>query len=334
MKRILVTGGAGMIGSNLVKRLVADKLGSVRVADNLWRGRREHLCNKNGEPVIDMDRDFLEIDLRDARACQRAVDGIDEVYHLADVVAGIKYVFANQTQVFHDNTLIDTNMLRASFQAGVQRFVYVGTACSYPKEKQYGVDAPPLVEEDILPANPESAYGWSKLMAELQTELYGRETSMQTGIVRLHNVYGAPTDYSANTSQVIPSLMVKAIHYPSEPFVVWGSGNQGRSFVHVDDVVEGLILMMANGLGKGPIQLGTDRCTTIREVAETVVRLNGKNIQIQYDVSMPEGDKGRRADSSKAKAILGWEPKVDLEAGLRSTYVWIEHRLKLDFRHS
>lgn len=327
MKRILVTGGAGMIGSNLVKRLVADKVGCVRVADNLWRGRREYLCDGNGEPVIDMDSDFLEVDLRDAEACRRAVDGIDEVYHLADVVAGIKYVFANQARVFHDNALIDANVLSAAAEAGVQRLIYVGTACSYPQEKQKGVDAPPLVEEDILPANPESAYGWSKLVGELQTQLYGRETEMKTGVVRLHNVYGVPTDCAPGTSQVIPALIVKAIRYPAEPFVVWGSGNQGRSFIHVDDVVGGLLSLMESDLLDGPIQLGTDRCTTIRQLAETIARISGKDIRIQYDVSKPEGDKGRRADSSKAKRILGWEPKVSLQDGVQSTYTWIEQHL-------
>jgi len=330
MKQILVTGGAGMIGSNLVKRLVADGTGRIRVADNLWRGRREYLLRGSGQPVINLDEDFFEVDLRNPDACKKAVEGVDEVFHLADVVAGIRYVFANQTQVFHDNALIDTNVLNAAAKAGVKRLVYVGTACSYPQEKQTGVDAPPLVEEDMLPANPESAYGWSKLMGELQTELYGRETPLQTGILRLHNVYGTPTDYSADTSQVIPALIVKAIRYPTEPFVVWGSGNQGRSFIHVDDVVDGLLSMMESSLQNGPIQLGTDRCTTIRELAETVVGISGKNIQIRYDVSKPEGDKGRRADSSKAKKILGWEPTVSLEDGLRSTYKWIEQRFEED----
>ena len=324
MKRILVTGGAGMIGSNLVKRLVTDGAGNVRVADNLWRGRREYLLDETGQPVIDMDKDFLEADLRNPAACERAVEGIDEVFHLADVVAGIRYVFANQTQVFHDNALIDTNILNAAAKAGVKCLIYVGTACSYPQEKQSGVDAPPLVEEDVLPANPESAYGWSKLMGELQTQLYGRDTAMKTGVVRLHNVYGVPTDCSPDTSQVIPALIVKAIRYPSEPFVVWGSGNQGRSFIHVDDVVDGLLSMMESSLQDGPIQLGTDRCTTIRELAETVASVSGKGIQIQYDLSKPEGDKGRRADSSKAKKLLGWEPRVSLEDGLRSTYTWIK----------
>ena len=164
-------------------------------------------------------------------------------------------------------------------------------------------------------------------MGELQSELYGQETEMQTGVLRLHNVYGAPTDFSAERSQVIPSLIVKAIRYPDEPFVVWGSGDQGRSFIHVDDVVEGLLLMMDRGLGVGSIQLGTDYCTTIRELATTIVKISGKEIDIEYDLTKPEGDRGRCANCRKAERVLGWKPKASLEEGLRRTYRWIVTRL-------
>lgn len=327
MKRILVTGGAGMIGSNLVKKLVRDKAGEVRIADNLWRGKRQNLQNETGQYVIDMDKDFFEIDLRTPEACEKAVDGVDEIYHLADIVAGIGYVFSNQTKIFHDNVLIDTNILKAATNAGVQRVLYMGTACSYPKSMQYGVDAPPLVEKDIIPAEPESAYGWSKLAGELQTELYGQETEMQTGILRCHNVYGTPTDLSPNTSQVIPALIAKAVLYPSQEFIVWGSGSQGRSFLHVDDVIEGLVLMMEKGMDNGAIQIGTNYCTSIRELAEMIVKISGKNIEIRYDLSKPEGDKGRCADCRKAEKILAWKPKVTLEEGLGRLYDWVEARL-------
>lgn len=328
MKRILVTGGAGMIGSNLVKRLVRDNAGEIRVADNLWRGKRQNLQNESEEYVIDMEKDFFEDDLRIPEACDRAVDGMDEIYHLADIVAGIGYVFSNQTIIFHDNALIDTNILKAASRAGVKRFLYMGTACSYPKSMQFGVDAPPLVEDDIIPAEPESAYGWSKLAGELQTELYGQETEMQTGVLRCHNVYGTPTDLSPNTSQVIPALITKAVLYPSQEFIVWGSGSQGRSFLHVDDVVDGLILMMEKGISNGAIQIGTNYCTSIRELAEMIVKISGKDIEIKYDLSKPEGDKGRCADCSKAEKLLTWEPKVTMEEGLSRLYSWVESHLK------
>jgi len=328
MKRILVTGGAGMIGSNLVKKLVRDKAGEVRVADNLWRGKRQNLQDETGQYVIDMEKDFFEVDLRAPEACERAVDGMDEIYHLADIVAGIEYVFANQRKIFHDNVVIDTNVLNAAAKAGAKRFLYMGTACSYPKSMQYGVDAPPLVEDDVIPAEPESAYGWSKLVGELQTELYGQETEMLTGILRCHNVYGTPTDLSPNTSQVIPALIAKAVLYPSQEFIVWGSGSQGRSFLHVDDVIDGLVLLMEKGMGNGATQIGTNYCTSIRELAEMIVKISGKNIEIKYDLSKPEGDKGRCADCTKAEKLLAWTPRVTLEEGLGRLYDWVETRLK------
>ena len=327
MKRILVTGGAGMIGSNLVKKLVRNKGGEVRVADNLWRGKRENLQDDSGQYVIDMEKDFFEVDLRTPAACEKAVDGVDEIYHLADIVAGIEYVFANQSKIFHDNALIDTNVLNAAAKASVKRFLYMGTACSYPKSMQYGVDAPPLVEDDIIPAEPESSYGWSKLVGELQTELYGQETEMLTGILRCHNVYGTPTDLSPNTSQVIPALIAKAVLYPSQEFIVWGSGSQGRSFLHVDDVTKGLVLMMEKGMNNGAIQIGTNYCTSIRELAEMIVKISGKNIKIKYDLSKPEGDRGRCADCTKAEKVLAWKPKVTMEEGLGRVYDWIMTRL-------
>lgn len=328
MKKVLVTGGAGMIGSNLVKRIERNGLGAVKVADNLWRGKREYLCDEEGQFVIDMNKDFLEVDLRNPEACRQAVRGIEEVYHLADVVAGIDYVFSHQTDVFHDNLTINSNMLKAAAEEGVERFVYVGTACSYPKAKQFGVEAPPLVEEDMFPADPESAYGWSKLVGELQTLLYGQETSMMTGVLRFHNVYGPPTDFSSERSQVIPSLIAKAILYPKYDFQVWGSGSQGRSFVYVDDIIDSLLLAMDMGLNQGVIQIGTDRCTSVRELAETIVAISGKKIQIQYDLSKPEGDIGRCGDCRKAEKILGWKPKISMEEGLKKTYKWIKRQIE------
>jgi nucleoside-diphosphate-sugar epimerase len=150
---------------------------------------------------------------------------------------------------------------------------------------------------------------------------------METGVLRFHNVYGAPTDFSPNRSQVIPSLISKAILYPSKDFVVLGSGSQGRSFVHVDDIVNGLVLMMEKGMGNGAIQLGTNYCTSIRELAETIVKISGKDIEIKYDTSKPEGDRGRCADCTKAEKVLGWQPRVSLEEGVRQVYEWIEKRL-------
>ena len=325
-EHVMVTGGAGMIGSNLVKRLVNTGC-RVSVVDNLWRGKKEYLLDDDGKPVIDMDRDFYETDLSIPGAFDPLLEGVDYVIHLADIVAGIKYVFNNQGSVFRQNLLINSNVITSVRARKLKGYMYIGTACSFPEHMQTGVDAAPLREEDQYPAAPESAYGWSKLMGEYESLLMGNETGTPVAILSLHNVYGVPTDFDDGRGQVIPSLVRKAIRYPDEPFVVWGSGAQGRAFVHVDEVVDAVLLAMEKGHGHGVIQIGPDVCTSIREIAETVVDISGKDIDIEYDTSKPEGDRGRCADYSKARDVLGWEPSVSLRDGLEGLYKWIEERI-------
>lgn len=326
MSRIMVTGGAGMIGSNLTRRLVG--LGhEVIVIDNLWRGKLDYLKDDTGVSYIDLDSAFHKIDLRLPDMIDPLLGGVDYVFHLADIVAGIGYVFDHQGSLFRDNFLINSNVIDSVRRSKIKGFIYVGTACSFPAQMQTGVDAPPLKEEDQYPANPESAYGWSKLMGEYEAFLMEKETGIQTSVLVLHNVYGAPADFSPLTGQVIPSLVRKAINCPKEEFIVWGSGQQGRAFVHVNDVVDALCLAMAKGWGKGPIQVGPDVCTTIKEIAETVVAISGKPIEIRYDLSKPEGDRGRCADYTKARNVLGWSPRVGLQEGLTDLYRWIEKRM-------
>lgn len=321
MEKILVTGGCGMIGSNLVKRLVSEGH-SVRVVDNLWRGKLEHLNDKNGFPVIDLNKDFINVDLRIPGMLEPYLKDIDVVYHLADIVAGIGYVFKNQGLIFRDNILINSNTISSVRNSKVKRFVYVGTACSFPKEKQYGIDAPPLVEADQYPASPESAYGWSKLMGEYEAFLMESETDIQVSVLSLHNVYGTPCDLSETTSQVIPALITRALNYPKVPFLVWGSGSQGRAFVHVFDVVTALVEAKSKGLGKGLIQIGPSECTSIKAIAESIVDISHKDIEIKYDLTKPEGDRGRCCDYTKAKDILGWSPTITINDGLRDLYEW------------
>jgi nucleoside-diphosphate-sugar epimerase len=328
-QHILVTGGAGMIGSNLVKRLVA--LGyKVSVIDNLWRGKMEYLLDQEGRPIIDIENNFHKVDLSVPSACDDLLQGVDYVYHLADVVAGVDYVFNNQGSVFRQNMLINSNVIAAARKHRIKGFIYVGTACSFPAELQSGVEARPLKEEDQYPASPESAYGWSKLMGEYEALLMEQEAGIAVSVLTLHNVYGPPCDFSVERSQVIPSLIRKAVLYPEEPFVVWGSGSQGRAFVHVDDVVDALVFTMMKGLGQGVIQIGPSTCKSIKEIAETIVDISGKEIEIQYDISKPEGDRGRCADYSKARKILGWEPRVELRDGLSRLYEWVENRIQRD----
>lgn len=325
-ERILVTGGAGMIGSNLVKRLVRAGF-NVSVIDNLWRGKREYLLDEDGNYVIDMVNRFYEIDLSGNDSIDSIIAKVDYIFHLADVVAGVDYVFSNQGSVFRQNLLINSNLITAVRKHPVKGFIYVGTACSFPASFQTGVDASPLKEENQYPAFPESSYGWSKLMGEYESFLMEQETGIPVSVLTLHNVYGTPCDFGMEKSQVIPSLVRKAIEYPKNDFVVWGSGEQGRAFVHVDDVVDALMLTMEKGFGKGLIQIGPDFCTPIKDIAELIKEISGKNMNIIYDTTKPEGDRGRCADYSKAKQILGWEPSVELRKGLAGLYRWIEARV-------
>ena len=325
MSKILVTGGCGMIGSNLVKRLVKEGH-EVSVIDNLWRGKLEYLNDENGKPVIDLDNNFHNVDLSTGFGIDSIVFNTEYVIHLADIVAGIDYVFSNQGDLFRLNNLINTHLFHSVRKAGKERIkglIYVGTACSYPLTRQNSLDVIPLKEEELFPALPESAYGWSKLMGQLEIGFLEKETGIPCCTLQFHNVYGSPCDYGER-SQVIPALIRKAINFPEEEFNVWGSGKQGRAFIHVNDIVDALVLALEKGWGHGWIQIGPSECTSIREIAEAVVKISGKDIVPFYDTTKTEGDKARSADWSKAKEVLGWAPKVSLEDGLRQQYEWIK----------
>ena len=329
MSKILVTGGCGMIGSNLVKRLVKEGH-EVSVIDNLWRGKLEYLNDENGKPVIDLNTHFFNVDLSTGFGIDSIVFNTEYVIHLADIVAGIDYVFSNQGDLFRLNNLINTHLFHSVRKAGKERIkglIYVGTACSYPLTRQNSLDVIPLKEEELFPALPESAYGWSKLMGQLEIGFLEKETGIPCCTLQFHNVYGAPCDYGER-SQVIPALIRKGINYPAEPFNVWGSGKQGRAFIHVNDIVDALVLALEKGWGHGWIQIGPSECTSIREIAEAVVKISGKDIEPFYDTTKPEGDKARSADWSKAKEVLGWEPKMSLEDGLRQQYEWIKNDIE------
>jgi GDP-D-mannose 3', 5'-epimerase len=325
MLKILVTGGAGLIGSNVVKRFLS--LGhEVHVADNLWRGKLENLYN-NGHPIVDLDSHFHQVDLQDYDSCVAVSKNIDVVIHLADIVAGINFVFSNELFLFRANVVMNSNMLDAAILNNVKKYLYVGTACSYPEKMQSELNPPPFKEEDAYPASPESAYGWSKLMGEYECELAQKEGKIETGILRLHNVYGPPCEMSPEKSQVIPSLCRKAIKFPEEEFIVWGSGEQRRAFLYVEDVVDAIQALLEKGMNNGVIQIGPNESVSIADIAKKIVTLSGKDINIQFDKSKPEGDKDRSADSSKALKIIGWTQKISIDEGLNLTYQWASANL-------
>jgi GDP-D-mannose 3',5'-epimerase len=164
-------------------------------------------------------------------------------------------------------------------------------------------------------------------MGEYEAQLAQASGRMNVGILRLHNVYGPGVSFDPSYSQVIPSLICKAIQFPTEPFVVWGTGNQYRDFVYVDDVVNGLILMLPRGMNKGTIQIGSEQATTMRDLALQIIEISGKKIDVSFDTNRPEGDRGRIANCGRARDILGWSSTIDLRNGLEKTYRWIEAQM-------
>ena len=321
----LITGGLGLIGSTLARRLI-QKGDSVVVVDNLWRGEVSNLL-VGDETWGSLGAKFFEYDLRSAKRCAEVMHGVERVIHLADIVAGINFVFENEYFVFKSNVLINSNVLDAAIKNGVREYLYVGTACSYPQHLQETIGGTPLTESDAYPAEPESSYGWSKLMGEYECLLAEKEEQIDVSVLRLHNVYGPPCEVSPEKSQVIPALCRKAVRYPSEEFVVWGSGHQRRAFVFVDDVVDAIEASLERGMSQGVIQIGAEKSHSIAEIASKIAAISGKSLEIRFDLGKPEGDKDRMADISKAKTLLDWSPKTTIDDGLSRTYQWVEKTL-------
>jgi nucleoside-diphosphate-sugar epimerase len=272
------------------------------------------------------------VDLTNSTAIGNLFEHADDVYHLADVVAGIGFVFEHEAWLFRQNILINTNVFEAVQRAGtVKNYIYVGTACSFPLELQSSYHVVALHENQTYPAHPESAYGWSKLMGEYEGTLALKNShrKLNVGLLRLHNVYGPHAEYADKTSsQALPALIRKAIHAPlSEMFEIWGSGKQYRDFLYVDDVVSALLDMRQRGMNHGVIQVGTGVATTILDAAEIIRTLTeeclGKSIDLTVNKSKHEGDMGRIATLDRAKSILQWEARVTLHEGLARTYKWI-----------
>lgn len=328
--KICVTGGAGMIGSRLVRAL-RDSEYDVIVVDNLWRGKLKNLESITG---FDVKSAFQNVDLADPRLMARftgILSTCEAVVHLADIVAGIGYVFNNQYEIFRVNNLINTNVFRACADANVRKVLYAGTACSFPKDLQLSLDSV-LREDQLFPAEPESAYGWSKLIGSLELQFMAEGRGVDATTLMLHNVYGPKCDIDPRRSQVIPSIIRRMVELgEGEALTVWGSGRQGRAFLHVDDVADAFLSALGTDDLPPIIQIGPDYCTSIGELVETLKnKIVGKDIRIVYDTTKPEGDIGRCADYSIATKVLGWSPKVSLEEGLAETYRWISSELQVE----
>jgi len=313
MKKILVTGGGGFIGSHLAREL--HRQGNfVRVVDIKF----DDYIQEN------YYSERLRLDLRKFENCLIATKDIDIVYNLAANMGGIGYISAVGAEIMHDNTLININMLEAAKQNKVKKYLFSSSACVYPTFLQTETKIKGLKEEDAYPAAPDSFYGWEKLYAEKLCEAYQRDYNMDIKIVRYHNVYGPEGTYKGGKEKS-PAALCRKVAVAENPgtITIWGDGKQTRSYCYIDDAVRGTIMVMESNFNK-PINIGSDGMVSIDELADMIIRISGKKITKNYDLTAPQGVRGRNADITLARKVLGWEPKVSLEEGLKKTYKWIE----------
>ena len=315
VRRIVVTGAGGFIGHHLVTYLTR-KGYQVRGVDQ-----------KRPEYAESDAHEFQVADLRDPAACRAAVEGMDHVYHLAADMGGIGYISAQRASIARNNTLMNIGMLDAAVAAGVKRFLYSSSACVYPHHLQTSADVVPLKEDDAWPAQPEEGYGLEKLFCEKLCEYYLRDHGLETRVVRFHNVYGPLGTYDGGREKAPAAISRKVALTPSGGEIdVWGDGEQTRSFMHVDDCVEGIYRIMQSGHA-APLNLGTDEMVTVNELVDMVAEAAGKRIGKRHDLSKPQGVRGRNSDNTLLREVLGWEPQIGLRQGLVPTYRWIEGQL-------
>ena len=315
---ICITGGCGFIGTNLALRL--SKTNKITIIDNCWKSDNNYHLLKDIENIT-----ILVEDLTLPEISVNLIKDFDVVYHLADIVSGIDWAFSNEYYIYKTNILINTNVLSACVKNNIKNYIYVGTACSYPKKIQYQKSNNYVKEEDVYPLDPETSYGMSKYLGEYEANLIKEE--MNVGILRLHNVYGPYCNTDLKYSQVIPSLIYKSL-LNSKIINILGTGEEYRDFVYVDDVVDALILVFKHGMNKGVIQIGSGYPTKIKEVFRSINNVykqeNNSDLIPKYDLR-EKGDFGRIAILEKAKKILNWEPKTNFNDGLFQTYQYIKN---------
>eukprot|EP00927_Polykrikos_kofoidii_P039079 TRINITY_DN3350_c0_g1_i2.p1 TRINITY_DN3350_c0_g1~~TRINITY_DN3350_c0_g1_i2.p1 ORF type:complete len:408 (+),score=69.58 TRINITY_DN3350_c0_g1_i2:86-1225(+) len=313
-KKVCIGGGAGFIGSHLAMRLRRDGW-YVVCAD--WKE------NEFMKPDEFCD-EFLHIDLRKLDNCLKATKDCEHVYNLAADMGGMGFIESNQSVLLFNNTMLSFNMLEASRMNGTKRYFYSSTACVYNEDYQLDPENTGLKESHAWPAKPQDTYGLEKLYAEEMCLAYAKDFPIVTRVARYHNVYGPYGTWKGGREKAPAAFCRKAI-CSKDQFEVWGDGLQTRSFMYVDDCVEGTLRIM-NGDYDQPLNLGTEFMVSMNGFAHTALSFEGKTIPLKH-IPGPQGVRGRNSDNTLIKEKLGWEPSTSIEDGLKPTYFWIKEQV-------
>ena len=312
---VVVTGAGGFIGGNLVSALRARGHKRLRAVDGKpfdeWYQRFDDVEN-------------LSLDLKLKEHCETAAKGAHEIYNLAANMGGMGFIERNKALCML-SVLVNTHMLEAALTHGVDKFFYASSACVYNGDKQKTFEAPSLKEEDAYPALAEDGYGWEKLFSERMCRHFLEDFGLCTHVARFHNVYGPWGTWYGGREKAPAAICRKVIEAKvsgRHEIEIWGSGNQTRSFMFIDDCITGIDLIMHSGI-REPINLGSSEAVTINQLVDIAEEIAGVKLKRNYDLSAPKGVNGRNSDNTLIKKYLNWEPNTTLRAGLEATYRWI-----------
>ncbi|MDA4122113.1 MAG: NAD-dependent epimerase/dehydratase family protein [Thaumarchaeota archaeon] len=322
MARVAVTGGAGFLGSHIVRRLRQEG-NEVSVVDDLSSGSLANLKD------LATQEDCRVGDLKDYDFAKESLKGAETVFHFAAEVGSVAYLHgsdARELAALQANLSIDVNVFRACIANGVSNVVFASSVSVYPIDEQMGSRSQFKEEDSERRVNPEGGYGWAKYMAEKELALM---PEVKVGVARIFHAYGENIYLKPDRSQVIASLIRKAASFPQEGFVVWGDGSQRRCFVFIDDVVDALFRLRNHIARRGSltVNIGSTEEVTVRNLAQRVIALSGKEIPLEFDTTKPTGALNRMPDLQRAKRELGWSPTTNLGEGLKRTYGWALRRL-------